>query len=768
MPSITQISGSQASYANLAAQTGLTYVATTNVPPGSAATGVLRSAENAAASLRVDPLASVAPSAGDHYWLRLWVRGLRGAGAAPASKLDYGLFAWDGTRFLTFKFQTNSDATLGWTPLRGDASIAGGASDSIMFDAGPEPVIAWGDWCQLVLHVERHATTGKWRLFVNGVLFAYKTGINTDQLWTTGLNANSFLFALPAWVGAYWEMCGPIESWSATDIEISSQWGLDNPAADRPTPLATKIFLPFATAQAGALVQGCHGQVSGTGTVTVDSEYLNQSGSPCRHRLIFAGDGSTPTWTTIEKVGTLPFNEQGWATLVLSDLLVPTTSSNKGFATWRINKDDGNPLFQFQAGNGSIFVAYESDAYLNVGNWTPATARYAVLLHLNRDGRASFTTIDLSSQPGSGSGNVSITTSGRLPDWTVQPLGTMALSAIPNGANNIEVGFLGVFRRPTLFALDSLAAAAHTPASGNTTPINNATCIARSFPMQRECQSLPGAHWPLKQLGLERRVLVAPLGRSGLARRDFTRNVLAPLLHTQGCEVLSIEGAINDVALILTGADRAVLAEVANNFDALLAWAVARDNAVWASTILPRDLRTLTITAVTAANPAVITAAAHGLPIGGTLQIDVSGVVGTGNITAANAFVFNAVVVDANTIRLTGIDTSGGTYTSGGTARGYPTQQLAAIAKLNDLQRAALARRQRQALLTLSDLATDTLVNPATYPNNTTFWADFTHPATGGGAAGANVAAGRMVQIRLQPPTPLARRRWPRRLLARS
>lgn len=69
------------------------------------------------------------------------------------------------------------------------------------------------------------------------------------------------------------------------------------------------------------------------------------------------------------------------------------------------------------------------------------------------------------------------------------------------------------------------------------------------------------------------------------------------------------------------------------------------------------------ITNVSAANPAVITSASHGLTTGA--RVTITGVTGTGAITNANTTAV-ATRIDDNTFSIP-VDTSGGTYTSGGT-----------------------------------------------------------------------------------------------------
>lgn len=735
----------------------ITHVGTTNVPPNSGATGVLRMTENSAAAIRVDALASVAPVLGNHYWLRFWVRGVK-TGSPLASQSFSSLVAYDSTRILGFQFRTNADGTIGWTPFRSESGIAGGTQDDVMVE-GTEPVIPWGlstdneGWAEIVIHVERHGSTGVWEIYLNGVIFGYHIGINTDQLWTTGLTAGSWNLNFPAWTGMYWEVSGPIESYNGTDITVTPQLTRIPTGA-----LATKLFPVFATKAASgslSLTQGKLGVASGTGTVTVDTEYLNQAGSPCRHRLLFSGDGNSPTWTTLFQVGTLPYNEQGWAALAISDLLVPTTGSSKGIATWVINDTGGSALWSFQINGGTIFGAYTTGPYVALGTWTHATARYCLILHLNRDGRAAMTYIDLTTSPGAAT-NALITTSHPLQDWTPQDIGTMSMTAIPNSTNNIEMGFMGVYKRPSLFTVDSIATSAHTPGSGNTSILQNCGCVARSLPNQHECQLLPGTHWPQRNLGLERRVLLAPLGRSGLRRVDFTRNGLGGLACTFGVEVINIDGgSINDIAVIANTDQAGVLGRLKGEFKAFLKWAAANDCAVWAFTMLPRSLRALTVTGITAASPGVATfSAAHGLT--GPIRMVLTGVVGDSTMqNAVNGTVISAATVNAaDKMNLVGVNTTGGTYTSGGTALGFSANELACITSFNAYIRQALAQYQTQGLFSLSDIEADVVATPASYLNAAAWWgSDFTHPSTGNtSAAGAENVARRGVSTKTTVP----------------
>lgn len=81
----------------------------------------------------------------------------------------------------------------------------------------------------------------------------------------------------------------------------------------------------------------------------------------------------------------------------------------------------------------------------------------------------------------------------------------------------------------------------------------------------------------------------------------------------------------------------------------------------------------ITVTGISNANPAVVTAPAHGFSTGNTVRIyDVKGMYQTTGSTTSlvNDTVFTVTVIDANTFSLNGLNTSAGTaYVSGGVVR---------------------------------------------------------------------------------------------------
>jgi hypothetical protein len=351
-------------------------------------------------------------------------------------------------------------------------------------------------------------------------------------------------------------------------------------------------------------------------------------------------------------------------------------------------------------------------------------------------------------------GSVHALWSGPLQDWAPQAIGTLKLTATTT-ASNVETGFIAVCRRPTFSTIDSLTASQYASVSP---AIRTSANVARGFPFGQESTTIPGGYYPLKEHGLERRIIIAPLGAGGLTRRQWTQMVGAGMTHTRGVEILVIDGgSINDIATIQTGSAANVVDGMRGNLEQFIEQSVAHDNAVWLATMLPRN-RVVTITGATNASPIVLTVPSHGIA-GTTTRAYISGVAGN---TAANGFYTSVALTDGNTITLTG-STGNGSYAGGGTIQGFTPTELDAISTFNECLRSLIGRLQAKGLLSLSDIEADALANPALYPNTggaNGFWQDFTHPAPGGSPAGAGVTAERMVKTRRAAPNRFPARRW--------
>jgi hypothetical protein len=642
-----------------------------------------------------------------------------------------------------------------------------------------------GKWSRITLHLFYNAS-GTMEVFVNGVLAQTVVTDMTGITWS----AQTLAIVPPQLAGIGYRITGPIQTANDTTFTCRPSYDLEDVSAQ-----VTKQFLPFATAQSGGITQGRQFQVSGSGTIAVNTQYNNAAGqSPFRHKLHFTGAGNNPIATTIDQIGTLPFNEEGWAHIVWSDLHVPkkTTDGSNGTLTLRTyGSDDSTPFYTFQlagtivsgAAVGTLYATYGSGTVTNLGYYNAGeasevtTTRYCLILHLHKSGTACYSLIDMSlAQATVGNSQQGTIISGPLPDWspsTFTSLGVTKYDAVP-GATAIECGFIAVCRRPSLACVDSLTSAPYT----TTTPIiQTAAHVARSFPFGEETTSLPGGYYPLLEYGMARRIII-PIGRSGLTRRDFSTRILPGMTFTKGCEIMSIDGgSINDLSGLGSSDATPVLNKLRDLYvQALQLW-TNNQNRVWAATMLPRT-RSFTLSAVSKANPAVCTSAGHGLTNGTNVGIAITGAAGLSvdingvryaRVTGANTF---TLYDSTNT---TGIDTSAatGTYTaSSATVKGYSATVLAAITSFNAMIRDAVFKYQKGGLISFSDIETDAANNPSTYPNSTAFWSggDFTHPGDGNPLVepnGSPVIARRMHQIKIVPPTSRKPRRWPLMLTGR-
>jgi hypothetical protein len=406
--------------------------------------------------------------------------------------------------------------------------------------------------------------------------------------------------------------------------------------------------------------------------------------------------------------------------------------------------------FQFSASGGAL-SCYVTDAagvqYYIVNGAPLSTARQLFMVHLNQDGRARWTLIDLTT---SASTTARIALSGPLQNWTPADLGKIEFVVSPNGGN-IEIGSTVIGARPSLIMLDSLTTTSY---AGAGTAINTPSKFGQSLPFAEERQCVPGAMQNQRELGLERMLIVGAIGRSGLTRRDWSLNVLSGLNYTSGVEYIVPDGGIaNDLSSSLIGPNTDVTAVVdiaAANLEKFLDIALENDCAVWLTTCLQRNLQTA-ISAVVdnGAGKCRLTATGHSLSASDNPRI--GGSTGIAGLDSSTGLAIS--VINANTLDATGVNYSAPTLASPyliGLSLGRETFRQQYNTRLKSL----LAQKVTRGLAWLSDLDADQTANPATYPTSTAnFWQDLIHPKdpTSGGSQlrGSWVCAQRMAQTRV-------------------
>lgn len=753
----------------LSAVSGLTHVGSTNIPTGSAATGYLESAENSAASFKIEATGTACAADGDEYWATFYLKGARTGSALPgAQTTTCQTIATGATEILLSTTHVHTTAPgfafnlqTGTTAKAPAAYVLNARRRDL---SAAETVLDWGTWHKITIHIVRSVAgtnnTGRYEVFANGmkIIEALGMDMNTNITWS----GQALTFNLAAWTGCTWQVCGPISTVAtATTIGLRPDFTLEASSA-----YVTKWFEPFGITSTnytdGVAFQSSGNSVSTTNSLTnsTDIEYLSSGGqTPFRRRLKMTNldsSGATvgspaPIVTSVDTVGALPYNEYGWATVAFSDLLVPSGATLN--IQLRNVANDANVVL-VQITGGSIFIGG-----VNLCPWT-VTNRYALFIHLNSDGRAAYTLINLTASPAT----TKTIFSAAIADWTPATLGKLIYSGVPGGPGGgstaMEIGLCAICKWATISAVDSLSAAAITPASGSAVTINTSTSVGRRFPYGEERQMVPGGYYPMKELGMERRLVVCPTGLSGLTRRDWHQFAYSGTDESHGLEFLLVDGgSVNDIyaPLATASAVTGVVSQLKNNLAKLLDQCVANKNKVWVATMLQRTLQAAISTSQNNGGfVRITTTPIHGLSTNNYVTVSGSsganvngGPYSVTNIGSANIFTTGLAYV--------------GNETGGTVIAVLSTQQELTRTQFNTWIRYLVSQKQAGSLLAISDIDADQTANAANYATDITFWTDATHPldttTEGFQYVGAGYVAKRMFQLRVVPPSPRPLRR---------
>lgn len=680
-----------------------------SAPTGSSATGYAESAANT--ELYFQPDATTTWNAGlADYWIDFWVRGqydeTTSMGTSQILQSSILPIISSGS-FARIKWIVNPAS--GYTPrgfalaIQNTGTNGSDASYHLDLLATSTGVVhaPWNAWNRITIHFHYGSgSAGFVETYINGTISDRQTG---DTAFTDSTAAHLNRVQLPAVPGVKWQITGPINTWSGTDITVTPVWALNS------TDPVQRIYQPFATYATGGQSQGMHFVSSGTGTTTRTS-YSTTGTSPYRYRHVFSGTAQSPVVTTTDELGSLTYNAQGWATIVFTDAYCPQYNSLQ-MQVYKSGGTDNLFSLKMDYTGSTSTIGYIYDASTTFAtNYYVSTSRYTVMLHLNRDGRARYTMLDQTTQ-NSAIATVAAAFSGLLPDWTPQTLGKVCITNVASATrtNAAESGAVVVAPRPTIALLDSMASLAYTTP---TIPIRTADRVGRGFPYGSDHTSIPGAYYPMKELGMARRVIVTHAGTNGLKRADWMNVFAGGMHHTCGCEFLLIDGgAINDIGNNSTtpaDLDTAV-GMLVGSLESWLQRAVENDNAVLMTTTLQRTYD------------------------------------------------------DSTHATVSGDGTAGGhAYTA--VQRGY-------IDAWNGYVRAAPPKFQSKGLISIADIDADKTANAANYPDTTAFWTDNTHPValtiTTPYTASGYIAK-RIYQLAKTPPSVAPVRRLPGSLVGRN
>lgn len=718
MALITEILGSSSDdyLLTLAAASGLTYEASTDVPVESFAAGTqgfLKSVEGAASSLRIDATGSACPSDGTEYCMELWVRANRTANPLPTGTHTSVQTAATG-KTLALYFGQAGDGTPGLAVIRWDSSNFGevGINNTFTTISGRWPNIPWNTWFHIGIRFVRHGSAGRHELYVNGTLISYLKNADTSNTNITW-SSQTLTFNLPAWTGVVWNVAGPIRSYNGT----TSNW----------TPYPKNNLYPENSDIAmhldtfGVLVgipswgRDFTATTSGSGTCT-HTDYGISGSTPFRGRAVLAGAGQDLTLLQNYEIGELPWNPNGTATIVFSELLVPSSSSLA--IKFNVAGQDNTPFLTANISGGKL-----KNGSTNVLDWDHAK-RYALAFHFTKYGNVTTTLIDISSDGAAVQSEVQTAWSAVFAStWATQAFGKLRVEATALQATSTEMGYVDVCKWCSISGGDSIGHSIFTTPNPDTNVSNN---VLRQLPYGEERCSLPGGYYPQQENGLHPMCIHIPSGRQGVKFRNWYNSVFQFLSYSRGCRFTFVEGEINDtMAAGITGGDfdqpKLTLPYIAS----MLELAVNQECQVWLTTILPRGRR-IPITGATNATPIVLTCTSHGVTVGGSYRFYVSGVNGNTN---ANGLKSGVAAPDANSLSLTGVS-GNGAFTSSPNAvvEAITPLEKRALEIFNRGIVEACIRFQYRDRIQLSDIAADSRHRSTLYPNNSIFWSDGVHP----------------------------------------
>ena len=547
IPSITSITGASWPTTGPATpgSTGLnrfvagawTHVGSTDVPPGSRATGYIETSASGLAYFRVDD-ASVPLNGSNDYWVRFWVYPERvsaqSLAAHQSSNIIHNLHDGGADKLRAWLFLMNAPFTpyASGTPGIGVlvSSYMGGTTshlDSMGGGAGPG-VIPLDAWTELTFHVSLNASDARYGLYINRVLVGEVSGVDTTSLNLASLRSH-WDMGFGNWLGLKFRIAGPIETWSGTDIPMRPLYSLEPFNSYR-----TKKF-----AHHFARTKYSHGLMftyAGTATMT-PTAYAIGGINPERRRIVVTGtSGQTAGVMTIDPIGTLPFNEEGWATVFFTDFYLPGTGTTCDFII-RNAADTGDLIRLTYDGND-----LKQGARVLKAEFATAS-RWKLAVHLYRSGAATYSLIDETSGPWT----TQTYFSGPLADWIPQTIGKAGFEAV-YGDTTFELGAITVHRWLELAGVDSLSTAAILALSPEAQGPNN---VGGQFAQQGDQDLIPNMwrrrpEWVARGYG--RRGIDANIGRSGLSRASWNTYVGAGMAYARGIILWNIDGgSINDV-----------------------------------------------------------------------------------------------------------------------------------------------------------------------------------------------------------------------------
>ena len=540
---------------NAISGTNLVHVASTDLPAGSLATGYITGDDGTSISVTLDDPATIL-STSDVYTLHMWVRH-RLNGAPPAAGIPRRILDLNGNGIRCLvELYTELESVITpdglqqlVSPITGTGTLRRLNTASVV--AG---ILPYNQWARFSIEVDGTTSNGALRFYIDNNLVAEWTGIsNTGKDAWTEAATMTFGFA-----GVQVDICGPIISETGTDLDIVP---LDKPTAS--DDLVRQLF-PIRYADAA---RGTFWSATPTTTSLAVTPYTAGGGSPYRQRAIMTGAGSC-VFKTKASLGTLPYNETGWATIVIPAIYLPGTSA--AVISLRNAADTAD----------AITLTLNTNVVLGADTIVARdpTRRNAVLLHVHQSGAVHCTITDQTT-----AANETRVWSGRMTtQWTPQTLGPIKVTVTVNSTAEFDGCY--VCRWADLVGIDSLVAGAAlsvTPAFYHANRM-----VVTSSPFFTDNHSL--TCWRgLQDQNTQWGVII---GRPGQTSSQFAQWATPGLEHSRGIRLVLIDGgSINDITGITDANRRSSLSAWIDRRSALVARTVAVGNRIYLTTMVRRE-----------------------------------------------------------------------------------------------------------------------------------------------------------------------------------
>lgn len=629
--------------------TGGTHVGSTDLPPGSTATGYITGANDSALTFRVEGT-TVPLQTDNDYWVRYWVRPSRNATtlAADGSSTFVQSVVDSGTKLRSAFYLRNNGVTDG-LGIAITEFLPGGATVGTFGSqfSGASATLPFNKWSEVTIHLHKDGKNGEYALYFNRTLVRLYQDIPTIQ-HTANFTVDASTDTITA--NAHSMVEGEAVTLTTTGtlpggLATGTTYYVRNPTTNTFQLSATSggSIIDITSTGTGthtynnggltlsalgsqwtmnfSAINGITWQVGGpidtytsstiTNTPLLDTfvqstDWITKVLPATYNNLTYGGDfwqktaGSlSATATTYCSGGTCPFRSR----FVLS-------GSQSATATLTTNMDIGTLPYNSSGWATIVFpmLYVPSSGSLNIIlNDTSGNQIYEVDIdggYLKQNGanltswaaaNRYFLALHLSN-----SGEVTYSLhdltsdvtsrnfwSGQLASWTPQAIGRVKYVAT-RGTADMEVEGLAIARWLPLFGVDSLTASNANAVSPVLTIHNH---IAAVIGPTHDYFTFPGGMYAFRSQNLPRLFAWGIVGRAGRTRDNFTNNVLPYMNYTRGAVMTFVDGgSINDIATI--DSNEAARTTMVNQLTTQATQAITQltsnQNRVWQTTMINR------------------------------------------------------------------------------------------------------------------------------------------------------------------------------------